>query len=138
MPKRAQTSPNVVVFFTDQPRWDASGLHGNPLDLMPNFDRLARGGTHVANFFTCQPVCGPARSCLQTGQYATTTGCWRNGIPLRPAARTLAHHFGAAGYATGYIGKWHLAANEPVPHDERGGYDYWLGANAIEMTSEPY
>ncbi len=130
--------PNVIVFFTDQQRWDASGLHGNPLDVMPNFDRLARRGTHLASFFTCQPVCGPARSCLQTGQYATTTGCWRNGIPLHGDSQTLAHHFKSAGYATGYIGKWHLAAHEPVPENERGGYEYWLGANALEHTSEPY
>ncbi len=38
--------PNVVVFFTDQQRWDTSGLHGNPLELMPNFDRMAQTGTH--------------------------------------------------------------------------------------------
>src|SRR5690606_16898165 len=102
-------SPNVIVFFTDQQRWDASGLHGNPLALMPNFDRWARRNTHVANSFTCQPVCGPARSCLQTGQYATTTGVWRNWIGLDPSADTLARRFNAAGYRTGYIGKWHLA-----------------------------
>ena len=74
--------PNVIVFFTDQQRWDTTGLHGNPLGLTPNLDRLAREYTHAAHSFTCQPVCGPARSCLQTGLYATTTGCYRNGIPL--------------------------------------------------------
>ncbi|MDP6504982.1 MAG: sulfatase-like hydrolase/transferase, partial [Planctomycetota bacterium] len=74
--------PNILIFFTDQQRWDCSGLHGNPLDLMPNIDRLARAGTHVANCFTCQPVCGPARASIQTGQYASTHGTWRNDIPL--------------------------------------------------------
>ena len=49
---------------------------------MTNFDRLARAGTDVHYSITCQPVCGPARSCLQTGLYATETGCYRNGIPL--------------------------------------------------------
>src|SRR5438067_145711 len=93
-----QRQPNVVVFFTDQQRWDTSGLHGNPLDLMPNFDRMAQRGTHLYHSFTCQPVCGPARSCLQTGRYATETGCFRNGIPLPAGAKTLAHHFNAAGY----------------------------------------
>jgi hypothetical protein len=34
--------PNVVVFFADQQRWDTTGVHGNPLDLTPNFDRMAR------------------------------------------------------------------------------------------------
>jgi len=135
--------PNVIVFFTDQQRWDCSGLHGNPLELMPNFDLMARLGTHVAHSFTCQPVCGPARSCLQTGWYATRTGCWRNGIPLAPGTRTLAHHFGDAGYHTGYIGKWHLADESgdgfgPVCVAQRGGYAEWLASNILEFTSRAY
>ncbi len=133
--------PNVIVFFTDQQRWDCSGLHGNPLGLMPNFDLMARQGTHVAHSFTCQPVCGPARSCLQTGWYATKTGCWRNGIPLATGTQTLAHHFRAAGYHTGYIGKWHLAdesSHGPVDEAGRGGYEEWLASNILEFTSHAY
>jgi len=130
--------PNVVVFFTDQQRWDSTGLGGNPLDLTPNFDRVARAGTHVARSFTCQPVCAPARSSLQTGLYATNTGVWRNGFALDPTLPTLATHFNEAGYATGYIGKWHLANEEPVRAAQRGGYDYWLGSNALEFTSDAY
>ncbi len=144
-PKR----PNVIVFFTDQQRWDCSGLHGNPLDLMPTFDRLARAGTHVANSFTCQPVCGPARACLQTGTYATTTGCWRNGIGL-PADRrrfpTMASCFNQAGYRTGYIGKWHLGGKEgqvgggrgAVRASHRGGYQDWLATEALEFSVDEY
>lgn len=135
------SSPNVIVFFTDQQRWDTTGVHGNPLDLTPNFDRMAQRGTHVYNSFTIQPVCGPARSCLQTGLYATQTGCFRNGIPLPTDLRTLAHHFKDAGYTTGYIGKWHLADNEsagPVREEQRGGYDYWLASNLLEFTSDAY
>ncbi len=153
--------PNVIVFFTDQQRWDASGLHGNPLDLMPNFDRLARQGTHVANSFTCQPVCGPARACLQTGTYATTNGCYRNGMSLPAEMPNLATSFREAGYKTGYIGKWHLADDLPISNDDgghacwrgaaneephggpvaqaqRGGYEYWLASNVLEMTSDSY
>lgn len=130
--------PNVIVFLTDQQRWDSTGLHGNPLDLTPNLDRVARQGTHVANSFTSQPVCGPARSSLQTGLYPTTTGCFRNGIPLPAGQRTLADHFNDAGYRTGYIGKWHLADEEPVPEEKRGGYQSWLASNLLEFTSEPY
>jgi arylsulfatase A-like enzyme len=157
----SQARPNVLVFFTDQQRWDSTGIHGNPLDLTPNFDRMAARGTHVAHSFTCQPVCGPARSCLQTGLYATTTGCFTNGRPLPRDARTLAQHFRDAGYQTGYIGKWHLAKELPlkkgqdasefialanssrgdpgrVRPEDRGGYDYWLASNALEMTSDAY
>ncbi len=131
-------SPNVIVFFTDQQRWDTSGLHGNPLDLTPNFDRVAVEGTHLPLAFTCQPVCGPARSSLQTGLYATNTGCHTNGMPLSDGQTTLAHYFSRAGYRTAYIGKWHLASEEPVPVPQQGGYDYWLAANVLEFVSEPY
>ncbi|MGW5365074.1 sulfatase-like hydrolase/transferase [Actinopolymorpha pittospori] len=133
--------PNVVVFFTDQQRWDTTGLHGNPLELTPNLDRLARQGTHLHHSFTCQPVCAPSRAVLQTGQYPTTTGVFRNGLRLPPTVPTLAHHFGDAGYATGYIGKWHLgdrASLGPVAPEQRGGYQYWLASNALEHTSDAY
>jgi arylsulfatase A-like enzyme len=130
--------PNVIVFFTDQQRWDTSRLHGNPLDLTPNFDRIALSGTHIYYSFTPQPVCGPARSILQTGLHATTTGCFHNKIALPASARTLGHYFREAGYDTGYIGKWHLADSEPVRAEQRGGYEYWLAANGLEHTSRPY
>jgi choline-sulfatase len=50
----------------------------------------------------------------------------------------MAHCFGAAGYQTAYIGKWHLASRDPVPPEERGGYQTWLAANRLEWTSHPY
>ena len=130
--------PNVIVFLTDQQRWDTTGVHGNPLDLTPNFDRFASFGTHLHTTCTCQPVCAPARSVLQTGRYATNTGVFRNGIVLDPNMTTLAGYFRAAGYTTGYIGKWHLASGDPTPRGEQGGYEYWLGSNALEHTSDTY
>jgi arylsulfatase A-like enzyme len=135
---QSSRKPNVIVFFTDQQRADTTGVHGNPLGLTPNFDRMAQFGTHVYHSFTCQPVCGPARSVLQTGLYPNVTGCYRNSIPLPPDSRTLAHYFNDAGYHTGYIGKWHLAAEEPVTEPKRGGYKYWLAANALEAVSDAY
>ncbi|WP_261381688.1 sulfatase-like hydrolase/transferase [Paenibacillus cremeus] len=134
------SQPNIIVFFTDQQRWDTTGVHGNPLGLTPNFDRLAQYGTHVEYAFTCQPVCGPARSCLQTGLHATATGCYRNGIPLPDSPKPLAQYFNEAGYDTAYIGKWHLAATRtsPVPVKKRGGYRYWLAADSLEHTSDAY
>ncbi len=49
MPQPTGQRPNVIVFFTDQQRWDTSGLHGNPMGLMPNFDREALLGTHLTH-----------------------------------------------------------------------------------------
>jgi arylsulfatase A-like enzyme len=133
--------PNVIVFLTDQQRWDTTGLHGNLLGLTPNFDRLAVQHTHLYHTFTCQPVCAPARAVLQTGLYATKTRVFRNGVPLSGFPNTLASCFGRAGYQTGYIGKWHLGNDDsagPVEQQFRAGYDYWLAANLLEFTSTPY
>jgi arylsulfatase A-like enzyme len=133
--------PNIVVFLTDQQRHDTTGVHGCTLDLTPNFDRMARQGTHVANSFTCQPVCAPARAALQTGLYATQTGVWCNGREPHARLRTLAHRFNDAGYHTGYIGKWHLASNQhfgAVPRALQGGYQSWLGANILEFVSDAF
>lgn len=129
--------PNVVVFFTDQQRWDSTGVHGNPLDLTPNFDRMALAA-HLYNAYTCQPVCGPARAQPPDRHVRLRHGCMAKWP--RPAARdlkTLAHGFGEAGYRTGYIGKWHLAGQTVVPKQERGGYEYWLGANCTGLLPRP-
>ena len=133
--------PNVVVFFVDQQRADVTGVHGCPLDLTPNFDRLARAGTDVHRAFTCQPLCGPARACLQTGMYATTHGSVTNNIPLDAALPNLAGCFRGAGYHTGYIGKWHLRGGgherQAVPREApegRGNYESWLACEALEFS----
>lgn len=141
MARSVSDRSNLIIFFTDQQRWDTMGLHGNPMDITPNLDRMALRGTFVANAFTAQPLCGPARSCLLTGQYATATGCWRNGLALPAEAGALAHWFREAGYETGFIGKWHLAPqsrDQIVWEQQRGGYQFWLGANVIEHVSELY
>ena len=137
----AGSKPNIIAFFTDQERWDVTGASGNTTGLTPNFDRMAARGAYLQNFFTCQPVCGPARSCLQTGLFATQTGCWRNGLPLDDSyADTLAKIFKRGGYDTAYLGKWHLAEKGAgaVESKSRAGYDYWLASNVLEFTSDAY
>lgn len=138
--------PNIVFYFSDQQRWDTLGCYGQKLDVTPNLDRLAQEGTRFDLAFTMQPVCGPARACLQSGKYATEIGCWRNSIALPENADTIAKHFNAAGYDTAYIGKWHLASNvlsnepviEPVPESKRAGYQYWMASDLLEHTSHGY
>ena len=111
--------PNIVFFFSDQQRWDSVGCYGQELPVTPNLDAMAAEGTRFENAFTCQPVCGPARSCLQTGRYATETGCFRNGIALPEEEPTIAKALSAGGYEVGYLGKWHLASTHGMgaPHD---------------------
>lgn len=140
--------PNILFLFSDQQRWDTVGCYGRPIvdNLTPNLDRLASEGTLFKHAFTCQPVCGPARACLQTGLYATQTGCFCNNIRLKPEQPTLARGLAACGYETAYVGKWHLASNREhnyqkraVPQELRGGYqDYWMASDVLEFTSHGY
>ncbi|MEV5964875.1 sulfatase-like hydrolase/transferase [Kribbella sp. NPDC051952] len=132
------TRPNVVVFFTDQQRWDTVGAAGCPLGLTPNLDLMARRGTFYEAACTTNPVCAPARAAMQTGMYPTNTGVYRNDVPLPRDAPTLGRLFGEAGYQTGYVGKWHLGTTDPVPVEEQAGYDFWLGSNLLEFTSDAY
>jgi arylsulfatase A-like enzyme len=101
--------PSVLIFFTDQQRWDTVGVYGSPMNLTPNLDALARKGTIFQAAITNQPLCAPTRACLWTGMYQTKHGVWRNAIGLSPEIPTIAHHFKKAGYIVGYIGKWHLS-----------------------------
>jgi len=139
--------PNILFFFTDQQRWDTCGCYGQALPVTPNLDRMAQEGVRFERAFTCQPVCGPARSCLQTGKWATEVGCFRNDIALPTNERTIAHSFTEAGYEVGYIGKWHLASTgenhnfrrRAVPPERRGGYrDHWVASDVLEFTSHGY
>ncbi len=144
--------PNIIFYFSDQQRWDTMGCYGQKLPVTPNLDRLAAQGTLFENAFTCQPVCGPARACLQTGLYATQIGCHVNDLKLPLDADTIARRFNDAGYRTGYIGKWHLASSGtflpgiekedytiyPIPEERRGGYQDWLASDVLEFTSHGY
>ena len=144
------SKPNILFIFSDQQRWDTCGCYGQPLDITPNLDRMAREGVRFEQAFTCQPVCGPARASLQTGRYPTEVGCHTNHRMLPLDEKTIAHHFAENGYEVGYIGKWHLASTgpiggpddfrvKPVPPERRGGYvDYWLASDTLEFTSHSY
>jgi uncharacterized sulfatase len=141
--------PNIIFLFSDQQRWDTCGCYGQPLNITPNLDRMSKEGVRFENAFTCQPVCGPARACIQTGKYATEVGCHKNHRMLPLGEKTIAHYLASCGYATAYIGKWHLASCGPqdgaddfqtkaVPRERRGGYDYWLASDVLEFTSHSY
>lgn len=143
---------NIIFYFTDQQRWDTCGCYGQPLDITPNLDNLAKEGTLFENAFSPQPVCGPCRAIFQTGKYATDTGCFRNNKMLPKGVKTLANYLEEAGYETAYIGKWHLASEgelegpqivdngiTAVPLEYRGGYTgFWRAADLLEFTSHGY
>ena len=131
-----QKKPDIIFIFSDQQRADTINER-----VTPNLATYAQEGDIFDSAYTCQPVCGPARACLQTGVYPNNNGCITNGVPMRKEDVHLADAFNAGGYETAYIGKWHLASkglqyrNKGVPEELRGGYKYWLAADLLEFSS---
>jgi arylsulfatase A-like enzyme len=139
--------PNVILFLSDQFRWDFVGANGaNSSTRTPNLDAMAERGTNFTHCLTNQPVCAPSRSVLFTSRYATETEVWHNGPGMKQDLPTLAGEFRKAGYTSNLIGKWHLApgptqggSEGAVPEEWRGGFlDLWEGSNALEHTAHPY
>lgn len=77
----------VIFLMTDTTRKDMVGCYGYPKMKTPNLDRLAEEGIRYENAYTCQPVCGPARSAIFTGTFPHTNGMVTNSIACRNHGR---------------------------------------------------
>ncbi len=108
----APRPPNVLFIFDDQLRADACSVYGGVNIATPNIDKLAYQGVRFTNAWSTYPLCTPYRGMLQTGRYPTHSGIFCNWTETNTKLnrRSLAHAFAGAGYQTGFIGKWHLAA----------------------------
>jgi len=106
--------PNIVLILADDQGYGDLGCYGAKDLRTPNLDALAAAGIRMTNFYSCSPVCSPARAGLLTGRYPDRTGILgvlrkqheHMGMDLREV--TLADLLSRAGYATGLCGKWHL------------------------------
>lgn len=126
---------NVLFLFPDQMRAQAMGCMGNLDVKTPHLDKLASEGMLFRNHFANTPVCCPARANILTGKYAHSNGMIANDLRLRESETCIAELFGAAGYRTGFIGKWHLdgGPRQPgwiPPGDRRQGFEFWA-ANEV-------
>lgn len=131
-----QRKPNVVFVFPDQMRRCAASFGGETNISTPVMDRLARESLDFVQAISGMPVCCPARASLMTGRYAHHHGVLINDVHLDDAIPSLGRTFAAAGYMTGYVGKWHLNANgrkEPVPPASQHGFQVW---KALECTHD--
>lgn len=135
-PGTSRQHPNVVFVIADQWRACATGYAGNPDVKTPHLDALAAEAVNFENAVSCCPVCGPARASLLTGQYPLAHGIFANDIPMNPGCPSLAAAFNAAGYHTGWIGKWHVDGHGRttyIPPDRRKGFQYF---KALECTHD--
>jgi Arylsulfatase A and related enzymes len=120
----------VVFIMTDTTRHDMVGCYGNPDMKTPNIDRLAEGGVRYERAYSCQPVCGPARSAIFTGLWPHSNGSFTNTVPLYAGVKTIGEFLEPEGIHTAYIGKWHLDGGDyfgngvcPAGYDKKYWYD---------------
>ncbi|VGO13593.1 Arylsulfatase [Pontiella desulfatans] len=135
----AGKKPNLVFVFADQMRAHAMGCMGNDQVITPNLDKMAADGLLVRNALSIQPVCTPYRAHLLTGRYGHSTGVIHNDIRLPDRETLLPEQMKKAGYATGYIGKWHLTETRLNPIDAKSsrGWDFWAVRNCSHKHSDP-
>lgn len=119
---------NVLLIFSDQQHKNALGKR-NPQFITPNLDFLCDNGILFDNAYSNNPVCGPFRGCLMTGQLPCHCNVLNNGDPLPQNTESLPQAMQRAGYHTAYVGKWHLGGtgNGAVKENLRPGFDRFTG-----------
>ncbi|MEC8190321.1 MAG: sulfatase-like hydrolase/transferase [Verrucomicrobiota bacterium] len=123
---------NIILIVTDDQRWDATGFMQERMPSLgrtarfpwmenhtPNLDRLSEEGIHFDNAYGVYSLCSPARATMLTGQYPHKHGITNNQTDFPSDVVTYANLLQAAGYTTGYFGKWHMGTQA-----ERPGFDY--------------
>jgi arylsulfatase A-like enzyme len=133
--REAARPPNVVFVLVDDLRWDDLAVAGHPFAETPAIDQLAREGARFLNAFATTPLCSPSRAAILTGQYAHT-----NGIIDNTARDSASHRLGtfampltAAGYETGFFGKWHMGNDDT----RRPGWTHWVAMKGQGEAIDP-
>jgi N-acetylglucosamine-6-sulfatase len=115
--------PNILVVLLDDLRWDALGYAGHRYVRTPQIDRIAAEGVNFKNAFCTTSLCSPSRASLLSGVYAHTHGVTNNFTEMPAALETFPAVLQQAGYATAYVGKYHMGEGNDEP---RPGYDYFV------------
>ncbi|MBI3874431.1 MAG: sulfatase-like hydrolase/transferase [Verrucomicrobia bacterium] len=119
----AAKRPNVLFILTDDQRWDALGIAGNPHLKTPHMDRLGHEGVYFKNTFCTTSLCSPSRASILSGVYAHTHGVQNNFTEYPANFRSFPMQLQSAGYDTAYFGKWHMGENNDQP---RPGFNWFV------------
>lgn len=140
-----EKKPNILFILTDDHRYDAFSCMRHPVVKTPHLDRIAREGANFRNSFVTTSLCSPSRASFLTGQYAHTHGVVTNHTMWKDENVTFMELVKKAGYATAFIGKWHMpgdklpklrGVDEFITFTKEGGqgvyYDCPLVINGVE------
>jgi arylsulfatase A-like enzyme len=126
----APRRPNIILFITDQQRYETVGALGYPHVDTPHLDRLVREGVSFSQCHVTAPSCVPSRVSLFTGFYPHNAGALRSNDPW---PRTWVHDLRAAGYHCVSVGKMHAE-----PHAEMHGFhERFVVENKQRRRAEP-
>ena len=122
---RADT-PNVLFLAVDDMNDWLGCLKTTPHAITPNIDQLAARGVNFTNAHTAGVFCAPSRAAVFSGQFASTTGCYRTATYFydHPQIEPLQLTFAKAGYETFGAGK--LFHHPAGAIDQRGWTEYFL------------
>lgn len=123
--------PNIIFILTDDHRYDALGVMGNPIIRTPNLDALARDGVLYTNAYVTTSISCSSRASILTGQYVSRHGVCDFVTDIAPDrfAETYPVLLREAGYKTGFVGKFGIG----LPNQPKDQFDYW----ACEPKHQP-
>lgn len=100
--------PDIVFILGDNHNAETMSCAGHPVIETPALDRLAREGVRFENAFNTTSLCSPSRASILTGAHVNSHGVKNNHTPWTGEMPTFLEHLSNAGYATAFIGKWHM------------------------------
>ncbi|MCA9261517.1 MAG: sulfatase-like hydrolase/transferase, partial [Planctomycetales bacterium] len=99
---------NVVFILSDDHRYDAMSFLGHQFAETPHMDSLASNGVYLKNALVTTSLCSPSRASILTGLYTFRHRVIDNNRPVPPGTLFFPQYLQQAGYATAFIGKWHM------------------------------
>jgi choline-sulfatase len=106
--------PNFLVIQADQLTAKVLSMYGGRVAKTPNMDALAKRGVTFLNSYCNNPVCGPSRASMMTGQLSSTIGCYDNAGELLSSIPTFAHYLRFLDYRTCLAGKMHFVGADQL------------------------
>jgi arylsulfatase A-like enzyme len=103
-----RNSPNIILILGDNHNYKTMGCVGHPFIQTPGLDRLAKGGVLYENAFCTTALCSPSRASILTGAYPHNHEVKNNHTPWTGQMTTFLEYLSLYGYATAFIGKWHM------------------------------
>ena len=116
----ARRRPNVLLITTDQQRVDVMGAVGNKWAKTPHMDSIAAQGVYFQQIVLRRIRCAAPRGPACTPAARPTRTAWMStASAIDPAIPLSGQVFRAAGYDTGYAGKWHCPDALPYRRHRR-------------------